>query len=116
MSIQSELAQLEGAFEAEWKKVEGGIEQFAETEVPILEADVEGAIAKWGADTIGLVVRKLASGLSPHETVSEAADSIIQAAEKDGVTILNSTARAAGSQIVVAGQTKLASMLAAPKS
>lgn len=114
MSIADQWNTLKSWAAKELNSIEGGVEKFLETEIPVLEHDVERALKTFGESVMGLVVAKLTSGLSAHETVSEAANSIIQQAEKIGLAILNATAREAGAQLVAAARAQLGAM-ATPK-
>lgn len=97
----------------EFAKAEASVEGFINTELPVLEADVENALLKYGPMVMADLVAALSGGLASGEAIGTAAASLIMLAEKQGEQVLQETARTAGGQLVAAAQVKLGELLGA---
>lgn len=103
-SAASLWAQFVSWAEAEVSALEGDIATiFAKIE-PVIEADVVAAVQAFGQTVVQDVISLLSSGLPSGETISTAADNLIQNVEAQGKTIAVSTANTIASQAVTAVQ------------
>lgn len=111
-SFATTFATLLAHAEAAWKAIEGGVEQFFATEIPVLEQDVVSALEQFGSTATTIAVNTLAAGIPQGETISTVANHFIESVEATGKTILNQTARTAATQVVGAAQVKLGALAA----
>lgn len=105
-----ELEKLKNDVVAEWNKVEGGVEQWFVTEIPVLEADVAEALSMFGAAVLGDVVTALTQVKTQGSPVSQVVTSLVQTAEAQGKTIAQNLATVVANQLVTQAQTTLGGM------
>lgn len=122
MSLQNVAQNLEAFAEKEWEDIKNGvkdigstIDQIVEAEVPVIESSLEIAARQFGQLAIQTVISLFGSAgaaLAGNAKLNLTATTIVDAAAKTGVTLLEQDVSTLAQNAFVAAQNRLAAITA----